>query len=133
MTLMNAVFNFVLGSLCLSSLCGLRGSSTVLLSKVSSLFVLTHFLLIVHDTSAIQSILTPLFFGDENDIRSQWVRSVQKGLQLQPRAAVDDPQDRFGINSWFAQVTIALDSSSTAICGRLRRDQMIIVPFTHYC
>ncbi|KAH7731494.1 hypothetical protein AAVH_00392 [Aphelenchoides avenae] len=97
-TLMNAVFNFVLGSLCLSSLCGLRSSYTVLLSKVSALFVLTHFLLIIHDTSAIQSILTPLFFGDENDIRSQWVRSGPKGLHLQPRGAVEDPQERLFFN-----------------------------------
>jgi protein CLEC16A len=42
----------------------------------------------------VQSILTPLFFGDQNDVRFQWASSLQKGLHLEPRAPEVNARDR---------------------------------------
>ncbi|KAI6241474.1 FPL domain-containing protein [Aphelenchoides fujianensis] len=72
--LVNSISYYVISPLYLASLATLRETiSTILLSK---------------------SVLTPLFFGDENDIRSHWVRHVEKGLYLEPSSVRDTPTSR---------------------------------------
>jgi hypothetical protein len=47
-------------------------------------------ILTIHDEEVVQSVLTPLFFGDKSDLRSHWVRHVEKGLFLEP-SVLDNP------------------------------------------
>lgn len=92
---MNSLFNYIFGPLYLSSLADLRSHSTILLSKVSALFLLSHFSMVIHDKDAIRLVFSPLFFGDQNDIHSEWVRSVEKGLHLVPRNQLNKLQERY--------------------------------------
>lgn len=86
---------FMVGPLFLASLGTLReATNTVLLSKVSALFMMTQLVMIIHDSAVVQSVLTSLFFGDANDVRSHWIRSVSKGLYLDPRQLTDNPEER---------------------------------------
>lgn len=79
----------IFSSIYLSSLALLRRSeNTVLISRVSALFLLTQFLRIIHETQTVQNLLTTLFFGDQNDIRREWVRTIDRGIHLTP--TVDD-------------------------------------------
>ncbi|KAI6188018.1 FPL domain-containing protein [Aphelenchoides besseyi] len=93
--LVNSISYYVISPLYLASLASLRETiSTILLSKVSALFLLSHLILTIHDEHVVQAVLTPLFFGDENDIRSHWVRHVEKGLYLEPSSCRDTPTPR---------------------------------------
>ncbi|CAD5222270.1 unnamed protein product [Bursaphelenchus xylophilus] len=93
--LINSIMYFVVGPLYMASLASLRDTSnTILLSKVSSLFLLNQLFLIIHSSDIVQSVLTSLFFGDENDVRSLWNRSVEKGLYLDLRNLTDEPEER---------------------------------------
>lgn len=58
----------------------MRSSSTVLVSKVSSLFLLSHLFMIIHDEQLVQLVLSCLLFGDQNDISSEWIRNSEKEL-----------------------------------------------------
>lgn len=75
----------------------MRNASTVLLCKVSSLFLLSHFAMIIHDEEIVQLVLSCLLFGDQNDICSEWVRSSEKGLYLIVRNASENFQERFSL------------------------------------
>lgn len=89
--LSNSLAYYVISPLYLTSLVAIRETaSTILLSKVSSLFLLSHMILTIHDEEVVQSVLTPLFFGDKSDLRSHWVRHVEKGLFLEP-SVLDNP------------------------------------------
>lgn len=39
-------------------------------------------------------IFTPLFFGDQNDVHSEWVRSVERGLHLLIKSPTKKLQER---------------------------------------
>uniref|UniRef100_A0A914C4R6 FPL domain-containing protein n=1 Tax=Acrobeloides nanus TaxID=290746 RepID=A0A914C4R6_9BILA len=82
--LSNALFYYVIAPLLFSSISGFREhSSTILLARVTALFILSHLLLIIHEAKIVETVLTSLFFGDRGDIQSQWARNVEKGLHLE--------------------------------------------------
>ncbi|KAL4002838.1 hypothetical protein ACH3XW_5120 [Acanthocheilonema viteae] len=93
--LIEVVFERLLGPLYLSSLGGIRlHPATAVLTPVSTLFFLTHFLLIVDDSQAVQSLLSSFFFGDGSDVQYQWIRNEKaawiltnmKAKDIEPRA-----------------------------------------------
>ncbi|VDK51068.1 unnamed protein product [Anisakis simplex] len=70
------VFRRLLAPLYLCSLASLRiCPNAIILSPVSSLFLLSQFLLVVTDSQAVQTLLSSFFFGDGSDVRQQWSRS----------------------------------------------------------
>lgn len=91
---MNSLFTYIFGPLYLSSLADLRSHSTILLSKVSAFFLLCHFSMVIHNKDAVHMIFTPLFFGDQNDVHSEWVRSVERGLHLLIKSPTKKLQER---------------------------------------
>ncbi|TKR67801.1 hypothetical protein L596_023894 [Steinernema carpocapsae] len=89
--LTNSVYDRLVSPLYLASLAQLREtSSTILLSRVSSLFALSQFLLIIHNQHLIETVLTALFFGDQSDVRKLWTRT-EKGPQLNTRSSDKAP------------------------------------------
>uniref|UniRef100_A0A915EA78 FPL domain-containing protein n=1 Tax=Ditylenchus dipsaci TaxID=166011 RepID=A0A915EA78_9BILA len=92
--LLNGLFTYVFGPLYLASLADLRCHSTILLSKVSALFLLSQFVMVIHNKEAVQTLLTSLFFGDQSDVCSEWARSVEKGLHLVIRSPSEKVQER---------------------------------------
>lgn len=91
---MNNLFTYIFGPLYLLSLADLRSHSTILLSKVSALFLLCHFSKVIHNKEAVHIVFTPLFFGDQNDVHSEWIRSAEKGLHLLPKNLIKKLQER---------------------------------------
>jgi hypothetical protein len=112
--MINSLSYFVISPLYLASLATLRETtSTILISKVSALFLLSHMILTIHDDEVIQSVLTPLFFGDQSDIRSHWVRNVEKGLFLEPSSISDSPTERLFFNAHLDSMTTGCDDHCT--------------------
>jgi hypothetical protein len=77
----------IFSPLYLASLAALRHSlNTTLVSRVSALFLLSQFFRVIHDAPTVQNYLTTMFFGDQQDIRWEWIRShdTEASLYLAP-------------------------------------------------
>ena len=70
-------------------------SNTLLVSRVTSLFLFAQILKIIQDTETIQNVLTPLFFGDIDDIKTEWVRTLSDGISLAILQKWDKTIERF--------------------------------------
>ncbi|KAK0418158.1 hypothetical protein QR680_013405 [Steinernema hermaphroditum] len=89
--LTDCVYDRLAAPLYLASLAQLReSSSTILMSRVSALFTLSQFLLIIHNQHLIETVLTSLFFGDQSDVRKLWTRT-EKGPRLTMRTSSKGP------------------------------------------
>uniref|UniRef100_A0A0R3RPE1 FPL domain-containing protein n=1 Tax=Elaeophora elaphi TaxID=1147741 RepID=A0A0R3RPE1_9BILA len=98
--LIEVVFERLLGSLYLSSLGGIRfHPATAVLTPVSTLFFLTHFLLIVDDSQAVQTLLSSFFFGDGSDVEYQWIRS-EKATWVLTNMKIKDIEPRAFFNGY---------------------------------
>ncbi|KAL7078231.1 hypothetical protein ACQ4LE_002404 [Meloidogyne hapla] len=79
----DCLHQFLIGPIYLASLASIRAQpNTLLISRVTSLFLFAQFLKIIQETETIQNVLTSLFFGDINDIRTEWVRTLSDGINL---------------------------------------------------
>jgi hypothetical protein len=102
----------VIAPLLFSSIAGFREhSSTILLARVTALFILSHLLLIIHEAKIVETVLTSLFFGDRSDIQSQWARNVEKGLHLE-RVSLSSKQSTERL------VVQTRDRTTTKICPK---------------
>ncbi|CAG9531694.1 unnamed protein product [Cercopithifilaria johnstoni] len=89
--LIEVVSERLLGSLYLSSLGDIRRlhPTIAVLTPVSTLFFLTHFLLIVDNFQAVQTFLSSFFFGDGSDVEYQWIRNEKAAWVLVNMKAKD--------------------------------------------
>uniref|UniRef100_F1KUF8 Uncharacterized protein n=1 Tax=Ascaris suum TaxID=6253 RepID=F1KUF8_ASCSU len=95
------VFGRLLAPLYLCSLASLRMCpSAVILTPVSSLFLLSQFLLIVADQQAVQTLLSSFFFGDGSDVRQQWSRAQDASLVLVNLPRAEATSNRVFFNSY---------------------------------
>jgi hypothetical protein len=93
--LIESMHRFIIGPIYLSSLASFRfHPHSILVTRVTSLFLYSQFLRIIQETSAVQSLLTSLFFGDQNDIRTEWSRSLENGLHLKTIGKCEKPQEK---------------------------------------
>jgi hypothetical protein len=87
----------LIGPIYLASLASIRAQSqTILVSPVTALFLLSQFLRIVQERSVIEAMLSSLFFGDKEDIRTEWTRTLDRGLHLAPVAKWENVHERWG-------------------------------------
>lgn len=95
------VFRRLIAALYLPSLNSLRlCPSAVVLTPVTSLFLLSQFLLIVTDSQAVQTLLSSFFFGDCSDIVSQWSREQNGVLNLVNMPPIKAATSRVFFNSY---------------------------------
>nr|CAD2178867.1 unnamed protein product [Meloidogyne enterolobii] len=79
----DCLHQFLIGPIYLASLASIRAQpNTLLISRVTCLFLFAQFLKIIQETETIQNVLTSLFFGDINDIKTEWVRTLSDGISL---------------------------------------------------
>lgn len=95
------VFRRLIAALYLPSLNSLRlCPSAVVLTPVTSLFLLSQFLLIVTDAQAVQTLLSSFFFGDCSDIVCQWSREQDGILSLVNMPPIKAATSRVFFNSY---------------------------------
>lgn len=93
--LIQSLHRHIFGPIYLASLACVRAQPhTILVSRVSALFLLSQFLHVVHVDGPIQILLTSLFFGDQNDISTEWTRTVDGEIHLSPLAKWGQLQER---------------------------------------
>ncbi|CEF68068.1 Uncharacterised protein family FPL-containing protein [Strongyloides ratti] len=93
--LMQTMFNRLISPLFLVSLAGLRESpTTILLCKVSSFYFLTQLIRLVNDINFIHTLLSALFFGDQNEIGTQWTKNMEGIRSLSSRKKASTSQER---------------------------------------
>ncbi|MFH4974493.1 hypothetical protein AB6A40_001202 [Gnathostoma spinigerum] len=81
--LLDILYQRLIGPLYLCSLIpSRRCDSTIILTSVSSLFLLSQFLLTVDDSQVVNTVLSSFFFDNESDIHHQWIRSRNGDLNL---------------------------------------------------
>uniref|UniRef100_A0A915PBD4 FPL domain-containing protein n=1 Tax=Meloidogyne floridensis TaxID=298350 RepID=A0A915PBD4_9BILA len=79
----DCLHQFLIGPIYLASLASIRAQpNTLLISRVTCLFLFAQFLKIIQETETVQNVLTSLFFGDINDIKTEWVRTLSDGISL---------------------------------------------------
>uniref|UniRef100_A0AAF5I0K2 FPL domain-containing protein n=1 Tax=Strongyloides stercoralis TaxID=6248 RepID=A0AAF5I0K2_STRER len=93
--LMQTMFSRLISPLILVSLAGLRESpTTILLCKVSSFYFLTQLVRLVNDVNFIHTLLSALFFGDQNEIGTQWTKNMEGIRSLSSRKKASTSQER---------------------------------------
>uniref|UniRef100_A0AC35TX68 FPL domain-containing protein n=1 Tax=Rhabditophanes sp. KR3021 TaxID=114890 RepID=A0AC35TX68_9BILA len=108
------IFSRLISPLFLASLAGLRESPTsILLTKVSSLYFLAQFVRIVTEKNFIQSLLSLLFFGDQNDLRTQWTKNGEGVRSLAARHQSQTTQSRLFFYSHLKSLESVKDDHST--------------------
>ena len=92
----DCLHQFLIGPIYLASLASIRAQpNTLLISRVTCLFLFAQFLKIIQETETIQNVLTSLFFGDINDIKTEWVRTLSDGISLAMLRKWDKSVERF--------------------------------------
>ncbi|KAI3413561.1 hypothetical protein GPALN_011051 [Globodera pallida] len=93
--LIESIYRHIFGPIYLASLTGVRAQPhTILVSRVASLFLVSQFFYVVHVELAVRTLLTSLFFGDQNDISTEWTRTIEGKLQLSSVGKWENLQER---------------------------------------
>ncbi|KAL3090237.1 hypothetical protein niasHS_006689 [Heterodera schachtii] len=93
--LVDSVHRHFFGPLYLASLASVRAQPlSVLVSRVASLFLLSHFFNIVHVELPVRSLLISLLFGDQSDVKTEWTRTNDGKLQLSSVEKWENVQER---------------------------------------
>uniref|UniRef100_A0A0N4ZUZ3 FPL domain-containing protein n=1 Tax=Parastrongyloides trichosuri TaxID=131310 RepID=A0A0N4ZUZ3_PARTI len=111
--LMQTMFNRLISPLFLVSLASLRESpTTILLCKVSSLYFLSQLIRIISDKSFIHTLLSALFFGDQNEVGTQWTKNMEGVRSLSARKKSSTSQEKVFFFAHLKSLEISNDDHS---------------------
>uniref|UniRef100_A0A0N5BX31 FPL domain-containing protein n=1 Tax=Strongyloides papillosus TaxID=174720 RepID=A0A0N5BX31_STREA len=111
--LIRTMFNRLISPLFLVSLGGLRESpTTILLCKVSSFYFLTQLIRLISDVNFTHTLLSALFFGDQNEIGTQWTKNMEGVRSLSSRKKASTSQERVFFFAHLKSLEITNDDHS---------------------